>query len=225
MGDYCVDVDLQPCRLTRSDLAELLQVIEHGFPGHAAPSDLDLHSYLPGVVAQGHSLDDYLATSGLPDVVTRLEIRRLHQDGALHVDRELQLTFLPVSGRLRIASSDGPWVAAMRDKLVAFLESRRPWYSPLAGRWGWLSLFAWVLAAGIMAAAGFSDVLLLAGVAIGLLGVEFALVLDSQDKLAPYTEIMIRSQGPGIEWRHVAATLTLASVLVLLTDLVVRLLA
>ena len=225
MGDYWVDANLRPCRLATSDLGQLLHVIEGGLPGQEIPPDIAIRSYLPHLCAHGRTLAEYLAIEGLPDRVSRLEIRCVRRGRAPELDRSVELTFLPILTRLWIEGPDECWVLKTRDEVCAILAAKRPWYWPLVGRWVWLGLLLLASLAGLPAALHRVRPLLYLGGAVGLLGLEVAAVLDAKDQLLPHTEIVLRERGVHLEWRHLAAALSVASLALLILNGVMVLLA
>lgn len=205
MEGYLVEVGLQACRLTLSDLAGLLKVIGQGFPRAGSPADLEIRSYLPGITAQAHSLEDFVAIEGLPDRFSRMEIRRVSRDVAGGIDQSVELTFLPYLNQLRITGRDELWVLGKRKEITDFLRTRRAWFWPLAGRWVWAGIPLSLAGPFALQEARQSGDLLAWALVLMLIAYVFAVALDYTDMLMPYAEIVVNSGRPRLGWRHLAA--------------------
>jgi len=225
MGAYRVDTALPPCRLSASDLAQLLRTLAGPLAGQEAPPDITIYSYLPRLCAHGSTLEEYLATKGLPDRVSRLEIRCVCRGPTADLDRSIEITLLPILGRLRIQGPDESWALTARDEVCAILAAHRPWCWRLVGHWVWLGLLLLTSLAGALAASQRAGPLLYAGAAVGLLGLEVAAILDARDQFQPHTEIRMRESTRHFEWRHLAAALSIAGVVLLVVDGAIVLLA
>lgn len=126
MIKYTQTQRIQPCRLTKEDLFNLVDLIQTDFPKSERKEDFQIIAFIPGADASENSLNDLFTHKNLPKFLDKLSIRQIGWSTEGNIDKSLDLTFYNSFIELRISGELESWVRGKKLQVTDFLKAKRP---------------------------------------------------------------------------------------------------
>ncbi|MDP3230359.1 MAG: hypothetical protein Q8N13_20640 [Acidovorax sp.] len=115
-------ISINPCKLSRDDLTELLKKIEEAFPEDGDNISLEISTKYGNTNIKARSITDFLEVKDFPDKLHELHIRCSKKGYYISLD------FMGVHNSLYVSGKNEPWVLGNYQRLESFLQKKRPWF-------------------------------------------------------------------------------------------------
>lgn len=213
---------LKPCKLDRTELIKLVDIIKTGFNG----TDINLRIYADwaDVYISGNDIEQLLNHEELPDRLTSLSI---YAEGTGDKrGSNIRLAFYSFSISLEIDSPDQLWLLGIYTQIKEFLETKKTWY------WWFIKAFPFTygvvpMLAGVMITVFIKDGEILYSLSTGIFMVTWILACYFQYKgrFLPYTQIIVRKSDNFLNNENINILIAFLSLIVSIIGIVVSLFA
>lgn len=201
MKKYTKETKVHPCRLTRSDLVGLEEVIRSDIKTERT-KDFKVTCHIPNIDISENSINDFLNHKDLPRIISRISLSIIGWSEDNNIDKSVDLIFYDSFITLRVSGTSETWVNGKFLQVVNLLRTKRPalWFlktTPVYMLRG--SLFAILFYAfGVMLKRLLSEGLNSIGISLPILIVAISLFDTALSKFN-YTEIYIEEKKSFIE--------------------------
>lgn len=192
MRQFQKSSNIHPCKLTKTDLLELIEIIKETPPNSVIIESLKISTNLPDIRIDSNNIDDFLKHKELPDKFNRLSIKIF----GMKPDRNVFLTFYDNFIDLDVSGDERTWVLGKYNEITEFLKKKRPWFwftrnnifSFIEGAIGVLLFIAFINFIKV------SEIIYSILASIMLFIFAYLYYLYFEGKILPYTQIIINEK-------------------------------
>lgn len=208
---------IHPCVLSKDDLIGLVDVIKKGFPKSDRNEDIEIYSTLSDMNIFENSIDTFLKHKNLPSKINNLSIKLVGLkiitgeplSKSARIDKSVELNFRDDGIKLCLIGDNEEWVLGKSTQILNYLRKRRAKIFILSQILFPISSFFAGMSLSILTRtySATSLFILLLALALGYLSFE--------NKILPYTNIIIKSERGFINKDNIGTFIAIISLIIL----------
>ena len=230
MKNYRKSGKIHSCKIKKSDLLKLIEIIKKTFPDSNRKEDFKVSTNLPNVCIHSNSIEDFLEHEELPDKLNRLSIEIMGMNQYdniidLNIDKDIRLVFYDNSINLDIYGEENAWVIGKYAEITDFLKERRPWFwfihtNIFYGIEGAISMILLIVFVSLIVHFININEIIYSMITAFMLFI-FAYIYHLKKTIFPYTQIIIKHEKSFLTRENVTLIILLLSLFVMILGIII----
>jgi hypothetical protein len=129
--EYVKNENVHACKLTRSDLIDLVSIFTDSMSSSDEQVQLELSGQYGDVSVKETDVTAFLENHDLPRNLKTLAIRNYATGENFEVDKSISIQFYDSFISLYVSGKDETWVLGKYSQIMNFLNQEKPWFSSL----------------------------------------------------------------------------------------------